>query len=179
MTAEAIAGDRQIAMVLLRPGWEPHYDDEPEIYPVACLGELLDHERLPDGRYDLLLRGTQRIRILHEIEDDKRFRSAHYEAMPNLPAPETLGVPDLRKRMAEAILPHFANNPSARDQITSLFESELPLGSLCDIVSFSMPMPLDFKQRLLEEPRTLSRVISLIEYWHPQGRRPTPGFSAN
>src|SRR5947208_17093988 len=61
MTADALAGDRLIAMALLRPGWEADYDGRPAIHPVACLGRVVADQRLDDGRYNLLLRGLARV----------------------------------------------------------------------------------------------------------------------
>src|SRR3954470_24360560 len=61
MTARALAGDRLIALVLLKPGWEADYDNHPAVHPVACLGRIVADQRLDDGRYNLLLRGLSRI----------------------------------------------------------------------------------------------------------------------
>ena len=36
MTADALDGDKQIAMALLRPGWEKNYYGRPAIEPVLC-----------------------------------------------------------------------------------------------------------------------------------------------
>src|SRR5574339_310094 len=55
MTVDALAGDRLIALVLLKPGWEAEYEGRPGIYPVACLGRLVADQKLPDGRYNLHL----------------------------------------------------------------------------------------------------------------------------
>ena len=38
MVADAIAGDRMIGMVLLRPGWENNYEGRPPVYPIGCSG---------------------------------------------------------------------------------------------------------------------------------------------
>src|SRR5947199_7503065 len=57
MTADALAGDRLIAMALPQPGWEPHYLGKPALHPVACLGRILAEQELADGRYNILLRG--------------------------------------------------------------------------------------------------------------------------
>jgi Lon protease-like protein len=46
MTADALAGDRFLAMVLLRPGWETDYEGRPPIYSVACLGKIVADHRL-------------------------------------------------------------------------------------------------------------------------------------
>ena len=66
MVADALAGDRMIGMVLLRPGWEHEYEGAPPVYPVGCSGVITHFERLSDGRYNIVLRGLARFRILRE-----------------------------------------------------------------------------------------------------------------
>ena len=66
MVADAVASDRMIGMVLLRPGWESDYDGRPPVFPVGCSGVVTHVERLPDGRYNLVLRGLERFQILEE-----------------------------------------------------------------------------------------------------------------
>src|SRR3954454_5474201 len=66
MVADALASDRMIGMVLLRPGWDRNYEGRPPIYSVGCSGLLTHNERLPDGRYNIVLRGIERFRILEE-----------------------------------------------------------------------------------------------------------------
>src|SRR5580765_8502459 len=62
MTAQALSGDRRIAMALLKPGWEKSYYSRPAIEPVVCVGTILTHEKLPDGKYNFFLQGTARAR---------------------------------------------------------------------------------------------------------------------
>src|SRR5215467_7574945 len=76
MTADALAGDRLIALALLRPGWESDYDGKPAIYPVACLGRVVAEQRLDDGRYNILLRGLSRVRLVEELSQGKLYRTA-------------------------------------------------------------------------------------------------------
>src|SRR5262249_30357040 len=66
MVADALATDRLIGMVLLRPGWERDYEGRPPVYPVGCSGVITHAERLADGRYNIVLRGVERFRILEE-----------------------------------------------------------------------------------------------------------------
>ena len=63
MVAEALAGDRIIGMVLLRPGYEDDYDGAPPIYATGCSGLITHVERLEDGRYNLVLRGLEKFTI--------------------------------------------------------------------------------------------------------------------
>ena len=50
MVKDALASDRIIGMVLLRPGWQHDYEKRPPVYPVGCSGVITHVEPLPDGR---------------------------------------------------------------------------------------------------------------------------------
>jgi Lon protease-like protein len=69
MVADALEGDRVIGMVLLRPGWEPDYEGRPPVYETGCAGLITHVEQLPDGRYNLVLKGLSRFRIVDEDRD--------------------------------------------------------------------------------------------------------------
>jgi Lon protease-like protein len=74
MVEDALAGDRRIAMAVLRSGWESEYYGRPPVHPVAGAGEIVQHERLADGRFNILLRGTMRVGIVTELREDKPYR---------------------------------------------------------------------------------------------------------
>jgi Lon protease-like protein len=63
MIADALNGDQSICVALLKPGWETDYEGSPEVYPVACLGRIVQHEALPDGRFNIVLEGESRVMI--------------------------------------------------------------------------------------------------------------------
>ena len=66
MVEDALEGERLIGMVMLRPGWEHEYESAPAVYPVGCAGFITHAERLPDGRYNIILRGVEKFRLLDE-----------------------------------------------------------------------------------------------------------------
>jgi Lon protease-like protein len=165
MTADALAGDRLIAPILLRPGWEDQYDARPAIYPVACLGRVVAEQRLPDGRYNLHVRGLARLRVRDEVHDAKPYRTARGELLTEGPLPSLPEAKALRKQLADKVLPRFAAGPP-RDQLTELFRGELPLGALCDILGFALPFPAEHKQALLEQldvARRAGRLLTLLD----------------
>ena len=47
------------------------------------------------------------------------------------------------------MLPRVTEGP-VRDQLRGLFKGELPLGHLCDVLGFALPLPPEAKQELLE-----------------------------
>src|SRR5436190_11566243 len=66
LVADALAGDRIIGMVLLRPGFENNYEGRPAIYDVGCAGVITHSQPLADGRYDIVLRGMEKFRVTAE-----------------------------------------------------------------------------------------------------------------
>jgi len=70
MAEDALAGDKVIGMVLLKPGYEADYEGRPPVYPVGCAGLVEQSERLPDGRYNIVLRGQCRFRLGREYEGE-------------------------------------------------------------------------------------------------------------
>src|SRR4051812_25275294 len=66
MVADALAGDRIIGMVLLRPGHETEYEGTPPVYSIGCSGLITHAEKLEDGRYNLILRGLEKFSIHNE-----------------------------------------------------------------------------------------------------------------
>src|SRR5688572_30512693 len=66
MVSDALAGERLIGMVLLQPGYEENYERSPAVYDVGCAGLITHVERLSDGRFNIVLRGLERFRIIGE-----------------------------------------------------------------------------------------------------------------
>src|SRR5262249_40129547 len=92
MVSDALSSDRLIGMVLLRPGWQHEYERRPPIYPIGCSGVMTHVERLADGRYNIVLRGLERFRVIEE--DHKRsYRRAVTDPLPEEePTPEDRSI---------------------------------------------------------------------------------------
>jgi Lon protease-like protein len=74
MVADCLAGDRRLAVAMLRPGWERDYYGRPPLHAVAGVGEIMQAEKLADGRYNVLLDGLWRVRIEEELGTDRPYR---------------------------------------------------------------------------------------------------------
>ena len=59
MTADVLASDRRIGIVLLRAGWKDDYEGRPPIHEVGTAGVIEHSARLDDGRYNIVLRGVE------------------------------------------------------------------------------------------------------------------------
>ncbi len=180
MMADAIEDDLLLSLVLLKPGWDQDYDGAPAIEPVACLGRITDYQELPDGRYNLLLKGLKRIRVLEELSTDKLYRQARAEVLDNHISCNLAMQRHLQNQLASAVLPRLEHLPDVHTHIAEMFDSSICLGDLCDVLSFMLPLPLERKQALLETPHVEERTRQLIEILKPRTTRPfPPDFSLN
>jgi uncharacterized protein len=66
MVADALAAHRTIGMTLLRPGWEADYYGRPAVYPIGCAGIVDESQQLEGGRYNIVLKGVARFRLVEE-----------------------------------------------------------------------------------------------------------------
>lgn len=188
MTADALDDDRLIALALLRPGWEKDYYGNPELFPIACLGKIFAEQRLADGRYNLQLRGLSRVRLIGEIPDDKLYRSAHVELLQETNVPKPVEEKTYRDRFMKSVPAWCVPQGPVQEAFAKLLKSKLPFGMLCDIVSFSLPLPLEFKQEMLAMLDVKERARVLLDYLEKnspdEGESPAkktfpPGFSVN
>src|SRR5262245_43208827 len=101
MTADALTGDHLITLVLLRDGWEKNYDGRPPLHAVGCVGRIVSPEKLADGRYNFLLHGLKRVRILQELPDTKPYRLARVELLEDGPPPPPARANRLRRDLGE------------------------------------------------------------------------------
>lgn len=159
MVADAIEGDRVIGMVLLKPDWERDYEGRPPTYQVGCSGVVTHAERLHDGRYNIVLRGLERFRILSE-DHTRSYRRAMIEPWPE-PA---LGTNDRQslneeRRKLEALVAPSAERAGMGSANTSAMSDADVINALAQYLDLE---PAE-KQALLERPSLESRAQSLVE----------------
>jgi Lon protease-like protein len=103
MVADALRSHRTIGMVLLKPGYEEDYQGRPPIYPLGCSGVIVEDERLDDGRYNILLLGQSRFRVVEE-RGGEHYRLAVVEELPD-PVGDAASLDDVRERLLAAVSP--------------------------------------------------------------------------
>jgi uncharacterized protein len=159
MVADALATDRQIGMVLLRPGWERDYEGRPPIYPIGCSGVITHAERMADGRFNIVLRGVERFRVLEE-DATRAYRRAVVEPVreSQLTAGERLEIRRCRAKL-ETILAPAVEKAGTDSRMPAAMSDEDLVNALAQYLDLE---PLE-KQALLERPGLLSRATSLVE----------------
>lgn len=67
-------GQNAMAVATLKPGYEDDYAGRPAVHPVMGAGVILAAERQSDGRWNVLVRGTDRVQMLEELSPERSFR---------------------------------------------------------------------------------------------------------
>lgn len=180
MTQDALAGDRLIGMALLRPDWEKEYLEQPAIHPIICLCKVVADQELEDGRFNLLVRGLARARVVDEPASDKLYRVARVELLRDQSEQPLQQCAEYRSKFQALLADWFPDQPAVLAEFTKLLTSDIALGMLCDILSFALPLQAEFKQSLLAEPDVQRRACCLLDRLAARTRRRfPPEFSCN
>jgi Lon protease-like protein len=158
MVADALDGDRLIGMVLLKPGYDLEYEGRPAVYPVGCAGVITHTEQLPDGCYNIVLRGLEKFRVTGE-DAGKAYRIGLVEHLPDLiddVAREELHRQRLR---LEAVLAAALERAGSEPR----FPPAIPDDDLVNGLSQYMRLAPIERQALLERDGVLDRCRSLID----------------
>ena len=159
MVTDALAADRIIGMVLLRPGWENDYEGRPAIYPVGCAGLITHAERLPDGRFNIVLQGMEKFKVLDE-DDSRAYRLARVDRVNEQAANgDDKDEMRLARRRLEALLVPQPKGRGSDTKVPASMADEDLVNALAQYLELE---PVE-KQALLERDSLLARCRSLIE----------------
>jgi uncharacterized protein len=162
---ETLAGDRLITMATLKPGWEADYEGRPPLEPMACLGRVAVHQRLETGGFNILLSGLRRVRLLRELAPIKRFREADVEVYEDqYPLDEASAAPELHRRLRDALFAILPDLPQAHEHIEHLLSTDLPLGTLTDVIGYMLDIATEEKEALLAEVNVYRRAELLLSH---------------
>ncbi len=125
----------------------------PEVMPIAGLGEIARHEKLPDGRFLVWIFGLARVRIA-EVDSDEQYRQVQYEIIEEV-GPTGSEVRDLRESLSEAIL-------SRTEEIMNLPE-DVPIGLLADLLLQRMKLPQEVMEGIFGEYIETDRATKALE----------------
>ena len=154
MVRDVLHGDRRIGMVVLRPGWQAAA--VPPVYATGCAGTIVQHEELPDGRYNIVLRGTRKFSVRTE-RLTRPYREAEVDWMDEVAAgADVRRLRALRHRLDALLFPVVARG-----------EARVPSGiaddELVNAVSQGLDIDIVEKLALLEKPDVVTRALVLIE----------------
>jgi Lon protease-like protein len=166
MAADALAGDRLLAVATLRDPADAPKARAP-VHPVAGAGFIEAEERLPDGRYNVLLRGVARVRLVEEITGSGLpYREFRAEVMEDVLPPG--GVAELAPRVAtlERLVLELARRSEMESGTRDLAEAVARMrapGWLADAVAAALVTDVETRLALLGEVRVERRLDRVVD----------------
>ena len=157
MVRDAVDGGGQIAMV------QPHRlddDNQAPLYDVGCVGELAGVEELEDGRFNIVLLGSNRFRLLREVESDSAYRLAEVdiEAFDDR-EPDALSLTHRAEVEREAQRLGDALGLAVDWAAVSRLDDEMLVNAIAQVA----PFDTGAKQALLEQPSLSERSDLLVQ----------------
>ncbi len=161
LVKDALARDRRIGMI------QPQRAEEgAPLYTIGCLGKIGEVEALDDGRFNLMLEGEARFKLIRELDAATPFRQIEAELLdeedyPALSPVERAGFEREARRFADA------QGYSVDWEAVTRLDDE----SLIDGTSQIVPFDIASKQALLEAPGLAARCELLVQLMQFFGRR--------
>lgn len=94
MLRDILSGSGQFAMAVFEGDrWKHEYHGAPPIRAAVCIARVVQHERLPDGRYNILVQGVCRGRVLEEVAPEGEERQYRLARLAPVGAPASDAVP--------------------------------------------------------------------------------------
>ncbi len=115
-------------------------------------------EPLPDGRFNIVLRGLEKFRMVGE-DESRPYRLAHIEAVPEVVNETECAAIKQHRHRLEALLAAVAANRRSETRLPSTVPDQDLVNALAQYAAFE---PIE-RQALLECNGVLSRCLALIE----------------
>jgi hypothetical protein len=157
MVRDAVDGAGRIAMI------QPHRlddDNRAPLYAVGCVGEVVGVEELEDGRFNIVLLGANRFRMIREAEVDTAYRCADVdieafndEEPPPLSLVQRAEVEREARRLGDAM--GLAVDWAA----VARLDDEMLVNAIAQVA----PFDVGAKQALLEQPALDGRADLLVQ----------------
>lgn len=122
---------------------------------IGCTAEILEvTRRYDDGRMDILTRGVERFEVL-QVNDDRAFLQAEISVIEDEPGQPPAEAVERAVQLHGEIVKFAEAEPTEPDGDT---------GNLSFHLAGSLPLDLDFKQKLLTTLSEAKRLEALIAY---------------
>jgi Lon protease-like protein len=150
----ALDGSGQMALASFAGReWQTDYFGSPPLRAAVCVGQVVYHEPMPDGRCNILLQGICRARIVNimEPEGDRQYRLARLapiEAVEEEPPPMLTVRDELRDLLAG---PRLSKMRSVETVMGWFERDDVSTHALLELIGFVLVKDNELKYRLLAE----------------------------
>jgi len=162
MVADSIDSGQWIGMVVLAPGWEDQYYGRPNILPIGCAGNIEKWTRHDDGKYDIVLRGQSRFRVIRELGETS-YRQAEVDLLEPIQDQQLENGNPLKERLMSRYREFTQLLPEKNPQKVNPDLSECrTLSEVIDRLAFLFDLTFEERWQFLQEPDVVKRYQSLL-----------------
>lgn len=163
MMDDALRGGQTLCMALLKPGWEADYLGAPEVHRVGCVGRVVQHERLEDGRYNIALHGETKVEI-DGFERDEPYRVARVKPLEEDRAWAAAEGVEAEVTELLALFRRVRLGESAAIDLAQMYGGHVSPEAVLNMVAMNLKVEASVKQELLELGSLGSRFRSIVRY---------------
>lgn len=162
MMADAVAHDGLITMAveLRDPAVQPV---APRLFPLVCIGRIVSHTLLDDGRYNLLLLGLRRARLIAEFTTSRAWRTARVDLVRESCSAPPDEISSLRDRLMDAFRTMASGAGIDLEPFNNVDPRQIPLGMLADTIAYTSSLPLKDMLTVLETIDVAVRADRVIQ----------------
>ncbi len=160
LVQHALASDQRIGMIQPRTA-----DAPPQLFNMGCVGKIAHVEALADGRYNIVLEGLSRFRLIREHDVTTPFRQVEAELLAEADA-ETLGL--MERSSIEREARRFAERQGYAVDWEAV--SRLDAEALVNGIAQAAPFDPAAKQALLEAGTLSARAELIVQLMQFFGR---------
>ena len=158
MVGDALEGNRQIGMALLQPGWGSTQDQSPKVFNVGGMGLITQHEHLEEGRYNILLSGRHRYRIVEFVRETP-YRVARVELLQEV-MPSSQEMNEISTELVRGFRQLNEANTQLGLEPDVIEKLDFPI--LVNSVCSSLNLSVYDQQQLLEMNSLKARATSIL-----------------
>lgn len=144
MMETILDGSGRLCMGVLRDGARGRHRGAPEFWGLGCACRLVDYEKLPDGRYNILIEGLAKVRM-KEVPSQRLFRLVRIEQVATAAEPPVLPERDAQVRALMRRI--IAASPDAPPEFAAQVD-EVELAPLLHLMAYHCPVPVEEKLKL-------------------------------
>ena len=147
--------DNALAIATLRPGYEDDYQGRPPVYNVMGVGSVVAAERKSDGRWNLLVKGLVRARLIDEYDAERAFREINAERIA-----DTQAIPGdpLEERLRSLINQLADISTGAKDALNLILAQARNGAELTNLLGAHACSDSALRRRMLECPNVNTRL---------------------
>jgi len=161
MIRECLAGAGELVIGLLRAGSELNYPAISGVHEIACLGKIESYEELEDGKYNIVVVGIHRVRILREVQHSP-YRMVEVEKLEEADYNERSSEVLSRQNHLGGLFARFTELATGAKQQAMDLVPQMDFESLVNMVAMTLNLAIEQKQDLLEIDDALRRCDVLI-----------------